>query len=89
MNFGIGLARFSEHGRVPKQGERAKHLFTRFLPYFPIVHHQRRGSPVLLVLPAIQAIAISRYILRRLLKLVQFKAATFSNASVDVGVFLG
>jgi hypothetical protein len=75
LNFGIGLAKFRALGSVPKKGGRYQNQFRRIPPYFSIVNDQRGRSPILLALPAVQAVA--RYILRRLLKLVPFVAVTF------------
>ena len=82
LNFGIGLARFSEHSRASEKGCRTQNLFRGILRCLSIVNHKRRCCPVLLVLPAAQPKALARYMLHWVLQLVPFWPVRFKKMRV-------
>jgi hypothetical protein len=82
LNFGIGLARFSEHSRASEKGCRTQNLFRGILRCLSIVNHKRRCCPVLLVLPAAQPKALARYMLHWVLQLEPFWPVRFKKMRV-------
>jgi hypothetical protein len=82
FDFGIGLAKFNEHGRASEKRCRTQHRFSGSLRCLSIVNHKIRCRPVLLVLPAAQPKALARYMLHWVLQLVPFWPVRFKKMRV-------